>query len=183
MSYDGTQVLLQKALTPLLPLTGIATLEVNMNETLSMDSTLCYYSLSIPDNAFEFPVFVDDNSGGRGVIDVIDSTLPKYVRSKLIGLMPHTEPTIEVPVTYYSETLLSKDADSYTVQIGYTGFIGTVKIQGSATGTTGDWYDITESFDYDDYTATEYYNITGCHVFLRVEFASSGGTIGKILFR
>ena len=183
MSYDGSEVLLQKALTPLLPLTGIATLTVTMNESLEMDSALCYYSLSIPDNTFEFPVFVDDNSGGRGVIEILDSTLPKYVKSTSIGLMPHEEPTVEVPVTYYSENLVSKDTDSYTIQIGYTGFIGTSKIQGSVTGSIGEWYDITEPVEYANYSNTDYYNITGCHVFLRVKFDSSGGTIGKILFR
>ena len=183
MSYDGSKVLLQKALTPLLPLTGIATLEVTMNETLEMDSALCYYSLSIPDSTFDYPVFVDDNSGGRGIIEVLDSTLPKYIKSTSLGLMPHSEPTMAAPVTYYSETLVSKDADNYTVQIGYTGYIGTIKIQGSATGSLGEWYDITEPFEYDNYSGTEYYNINGCHVFLRVQFASSGGTIGKILFR
>lgn len=183
MSYDGSEVLLQKALTPLLPLTGIATLDVTMNETLSIDSALCYYSLTIPDSTFEFPVFVDDNSGGRGVIEVLDSTFPKYVKSTSLGLMPHSQPTSELPVTYYSETFVSRDADKYTVQIGYTDFIGTSKIQGSVTGASGEWYDITEPVEYASYSDTDYYNINGCHVFLRVEFASSGGTIGKILFR
>jgi hypothetical protein len=183
MSYDGSKVLLQKSLTPLLPLTGIATLTVTMNESLEIDSALCYYSLSIPDSTFDYPVFVDDNSGGRGIIDVLDSTLPKYVTSTSIGLMPHAEPTLQVPVTYYSETLVSKDADNYTVQIGYNGYIGEVKIQGSVTGVIGEWYNIIESVEYNNFSSTEYYNINGCHVFLRVEFASSGGTIGKILFR
>lgn len=183
MSYDGSTVLLQKALTPLLPLTGLATLEVTMNETLGMDTALCYYSLTIPENTFEFPVFVDDNSGGRGVIDVLDSTFPKYVKSSSLGLLPHDAPTIEIPVTYYSEPCVSKGSSNYTIQIGYNGYIGTSKIQGSVTGVTGEWYDITEPVEYNDYSDNDYYNIDGCHVFLRVEFASSGGTIGKILFR
>lgn len=183
MSYDGSQVLLQKALTPMLPLTGLATLEVTMNETLSMDTALCYYSLSIPDSTFEYPVFVDDNSGGRGVIEITDSILPKYVKSTLLGLLPHTAPTLEIPVTYYSETYMSKDADNYTIQIGFFGYIGTTKIQGSVSGRADEWYDITDLSTYNGYTDNDYFSINGCHVFLRVEFASSGGTIGKILFR
>ena len=183
MSYDGDEVLLQKALIPLLPLTGLATLEVTMNETLEMDSALCYYSITIPDNAFEFPVFVDDNSGGRGVIDVVDSILPKYVKSSLVGLLPHDEPTIQIPVTYYSEPYIGKGSNNYTVQIGYNNYVGTSEIQGSVSGVTGEWYDITEPVEYVTYSDNDYYNIDGCHVFLRVKFTSSGGTIGKILFR
>jgi len=183
MSYDGSTVLLQKALIPLLPLTGIATLEVTMNETLGMDTALCYYSLSIPDGIFEFPVFVDDNSGGRGIIDVVDSVFPKYVKSASLGLLPHDVPTVEIPVTYYSEPYIGKDASNYTVQVEMIDYMGTIKIQGSASGVIGEWYDISEPSEYNDYSNTDYYNIDGCHVFLRVEFSSSGGTIGKILFR
>ena len=183
MSYDGSTVLLKKALTPLLPLNGLATLDVTMNETLGMDSALCYYSLTIPDNTFEFPVFVDDNSGGRGVIDVLDSILPKYVISGAKGLLPHDVPTVEMPVTYYSEPYTGKGSSNYTVQVGYNDYVGTSKIQGSVSGVSGEWYDITEPVEYVNYSDNDYYNIDGCHVYLRVEFASSGGTIGKILFR
>jgi hypothetical protein len=183
MSYDGSQVLLQKSLTPLLPLTGLATLEVTSNETLGMNAALCYYSLSIPEGTFEYPVFVDDNSGGRGVVEVTNSILPKFVKSAWLGTLPHVVPTVEMPVTYYSEKYTGKDASNYTVQVGFTGYIGTVKIQGSVSGAADEWYDITESVVYNSHYGTEYYNLDGCHVFLRIEFASSGGTIGKILFR
>lgn len=183
MSHDGTQVLLQKALTPLLPLTGLATLDITMNESLSMDTALCYYSLSIPDGTFEYPVFVDDNSGGRGVLDVTDSILPRYVKSTLLGLLPHNTPTVEIPVTYYSERYVGTDASEYTVQVGFSGYVGNVNIQGSVTGTMDEWYDLTESTVYDGYVGTDYFNINGCHAFIRVQFASSGGAIGKILFR
>lgn len=183
MSYDGSKVLLQKSLTPLLPITGIATLEVTMNETLGMDNALCYYSLSIPDSTFEYPVFVDDNSGGRGIIEVTNSILPKFVISAQLGTLPHVAHTVEMPVTYYSERYTGKDASKYTVQVVFSEYTGTVKIQGSVSGTVDEWYDITESVVYTRYNGTEYYNLDGCHVFLRVEFTSSGGTIGKLLFR
>jgi len=183
MSYDGTQVLLQKSLTPLFPVTGIATLEVTMNETFGMDTALCYYSLTIPDGVFEFPVFVDDNSGGRGVIEVTDSALPKYVKSTLLGLAPHDTPTTEIPVTYYSERYIGTDASHYTVQVGFAGYVGNINIQGSVTGTSDEWYDITDPTVYEGHAGTEFYNIEGCHAFIRVQLASSGGTVGKILFR
>jgi hypothetical protein len=183
MSYDGSQVLLQKSLTPLLPVTGIATLEVTMNETLGMDTALCYYSISIPDGAFEHPVFVDDNSGGRGIIDVTDSILPKYVKSMALSQLAHSVPTAEIPVTYFSETYLGKAASNYTVQIGFSDYTGTINIQGSVTGAADEWYDITNPSTREAYLGTDYFNIDGCHAFLRVQMVSSGGTIGKILFR
>jgi len=183
MSYDGSEILLQKSLTPLLPVTGIATLEVTTNETLGMDTALCYYSISIPDGAFEYPVFVDDNSGGRGIINITDSILPKYVKSMDLGFLAHSAPTIEMPVTYFSETYRGKDASNYTVQLVFDGFIGTINIQGSISSAADEWYDITNPSTYTDYVGTDYFNIDGCHAFIRVQMVSSGGTIGKILFR
>lgn len=183
MSYDGSKVILQKSLTPLLPLTGIATLEVTMTDTLSMDTSLCYYSLTIPEGMFEYPVFVDDNSGGRGVMEIVDSALPKYVKSVSLEIPDHPTPTVDYEVTYYSEIYMGRDTSNYTIQVGCNDYTGTTKVQGSVTGAIGDWYDILEFPEYVSYQGTDHFNIDGCHAFLRLEFKSTGGTIGKILIR
>ena len=184
MNSDGTEILLEKALTPLLPLTGLATLSVTMNETLMFNAALSYYSLTIPSGSFEYPVFVDDNSGGRGKIDVVDSVYPKYIKSVQLNIPEHDTPTISVPVTYYTETHPSNDTANQTFQIQLVNYAGTIEIQGSVTGSSTEWYSIyDDSNTYTGFSATEYVNIDGYHKYLRVQFISTDGSIGKVLIR
>ena len=184
MNSDGTEILLEKALTPLLPLTGLATLSVTMNETLMFNAALSYYSLTIPSGSFEYPVFVDDSSGGRGKIDVVDSVYPKYIKSVQLNIPEHDTPTISVPVTYYTETHPSNDTANQTFQIQLVNYAGTIEIQGSVTGSSTEWYSIyDDSNTYTGFSATEYVNIDGYHKYLRVKFISTDGSIGKVLIR
>lgn len=94
ISADGTTVLLQKLLTLQLPLTGLALLEVNASELLDIDAQLCGYSLEVPDGAFEYPVFVDSEAGGRGVIQIVNSILPPFIPSTNVTIPSHEEPVV-----------------------------------------------------------------------------------------
>ena len=184
MNYDGTKILLEKALTPLLPLTGLATLSVTMNETLMFDAALSHYSLTIPSGSFDYPVFVDDNSGGRGKIDIVDSVYPKYIKSTQLNIPDHAVPTPSAPVTYYTESYLSNDTFNQTFQIQLIDYAGTIEIQGSVSGSDTEWYSIyDDSTTYTGFSETEYVNIDGYHKYIRVRFISTAGTIGKVLIR
>lgn len=183
MSYDGSEVILQKALTLLYPLTGIATLQVLSSETLEMDATLCYYSLTIPESTFEYPVFVDDSAGGRGVIDIVNSVLPKYLPSEQLDIPVHTTPTEQAPVTFYSSPYTPNDVSFFTFQTQLTDYMGTLRIQGSVSGNDTEWFYISDEVSYSGYTSTDYINVEGYFPRLRVEFYSSGGTINQILVR
>jgi len=183
ISYDGSKVILQKALTLVYPLTGICQLDVNMNETLEMDAAACYYSITIPDGAFEFPVFVDDNSGGRGIVDVVNSVKPKYIKSSTLDILPHDTPSDILPITYNTGLYVTQDTDFLTFQTVLTDYVGTIKVQGSATGHNTEWYDITEPVTYDGYTSTDYFNVNGYHLYMKVVFTSTQGTVDKVLVR
>jgi len=61
LNADGTAVLINKALTPQLPLTGICALELNAAEIEDIPAQKAYYSLEIPVGSFDYPVFVDQN--------------------------------------------------------------------------------------------------------------------------
>jgi hypothetical protein len=183
MSYDGSKVLLQKALTPVFPLTGICQLDVTMNETLGMEAAMCYYSITIPDGMFEFPVFVDDNSGGRGIVDVVNSVLPKYIKSSSLDILPHDAPSDVQEVTYYSGQYVTNDTDFLTFQTVLNSYVGTIKVQGSSTGNNTEWYDITEPQTYDGYDGTDYFNVDGYHLYMRMVFTSTQGTADKVLVR
>lgn len=183
MSYDGSEIILQKTLSLVYPLKGIASLDVLSLETLALDATLCYYSLTIPVGVFDYPVFVDDLSGGRGVIDVVNSVFPKFMQSTELELTVHDTPTDIAPVTYYSTTYIPKHHSLLTIQVALNNYIGTIKFQGSATGLSQEWFYLDQEHSYTGYSDTDYFNIEGHFPYFRIEFASTGGTVNKILVR
>lgn len=183
MNYDGSEIILQKTLSLVYPLTGIASLDVLSLETLALDASLCHYSLTIPIGAFDYPVFVDDSSGGRGVIEIVNSVLPKFTPSTQLELTVHDTPTNINPVTYYSTTYTPKHNSLLTVQTTLDNYNGTIKFQGSATGVSQEWFYLDTEETYTGYTNIDYFNLEGHFPYFRIEFASTGGTIDKVLVR
>ena len=183
MNYDGSEIVLQKTLSLVYPLTGIASLDVLSLETLALDASLCHYSLTIPVGSFDYPVFVDDNSGGRGVIDVVNSVLPKFTPSTQLELTVHDTPTDINLITYYSTTYTPKHNSLLTVQTSLANYNGTIKFQGSATGAAQEWFYLDTEQSYTGYTNIDYFNLEGHFPYFRIEFASTGGTVDKVLVR
>ena len=62
LNYNGTEVLLRKALDLDFALTGIASLNLNAADIEDIDAQKAYYSLEIPVGEFDYPVFVDSNA-------------------------------------------------------------------------------------------------------------------------
>jgi hypothetical protein len=54
----------------------------------NIEAQKCYYSLEIPVNEFDYPVFVDQNAGARGVMNIVNSVLPNFVASYEITFQP-----------------------------------------------------------------------------------------------
>lgn len=181
LSYDGHSVLLQKALTEVLPLTGIAELQLGSDDLTDIDPQYCFYSLEIPVNSFDLPVFVDSEAGARGKLQIVDSVLPDFIPSQEITIPSHTQPNGSGNVTFYSSTYNTGDAFNMTIQAQYTTFTGNVLIQGSTTGT--EWYDINTVEEYANSTTTVGYNVQGFHPYIKLKFDSTDGTVDKLLVR
>jgi len=181
MNYDATEILLQKSLTNLYALTGIATLPVTSSELMEIDGQFCHYSLVINDNDMNLPVFVDDTTTARGVIEIVNSVIPRHVQSSVVTIEDHADFTGE-PITYYSDEFVSMGEPFVTIQTELTDYAGNIIVQGSVMGDS-DWYDITEEVEYDGYTSTDYQNVEGIHPYIRVKFVSTAGSVGNILIR
>lgn len=181
LSYDGKTILLNKALSAVLPLTGIMQLELNSSDLVDIDPQNGYYSLEIPVGLFDLPVFVDSDAGARGKIQIVDSILPSYVPSLEVTIPSHLTPDPLTPITFYSSQISTQDNPVITIQTEYANYSGSMQIQGSTTGS--DWYDVTEILNFDSATETDYVNLTGYHPYLKLKFISTGGTVDKILAR
>jgi hypothetical protein len=182
ISYDGQTVLFQKLLTLQLPLTGLALLEVNASDLLDISAQLGSYSLEVPDGAFEYPVFVDSEAGGRGVIQIVDSILPPFIPSTNITIPSHPIPSANATVTFYSSVVGTQEKQRTTIQSSYVDYVGNVQVQGS-TIQDGDWYDIGSLTTLTGNTTTQGHVIDGYHPYVRLKFMSTGGNVDNILVR
>lgn len=183
ISYDGKIILVQKTLSLLLPLKGIAQLELNASDIENIDPQNGFYSLEIPVGSFDFPVFVDSDSGARGKMSIVDSILPSFVPSMEVTIPSHSTPAIGSPaVTFYSSQINTHDTSVVSLQANFTDYIGNIQFQGSTTG--AEWYDINDMYEYDtETTSTIGSTIIGFHPYMRLKFVSTNGTVDKILVR
>lgn len=192
LNYQGNEILIQKALTLTLPLTGLAVLNLNPSDLENIDAQKCYYTLEIPVGDFDFPVFVDSNAGARGELNIVNSVLPSFIPSMEITI-PTGQPfpnlqqgNYELPgntQTYYSSTLETNDNPVLTFQVKYNDFSGNVAILGS-TIVDNDWYIINAvETDTANLTDTKGYVVKGFHPYVRLQFVSDHGEVEKILAR
>lgn len=186
LNYEGNQVLLQKALTLQLPATGICALILNAADLENIDAQKCYYTLEIPVGDFDYPVFVDQNAGARGVMNIVDSVLPNFVPSYEITIptgqaFPNTTNSSNT-VTYFSSVLSTNDNPILTIQTEYLEYYGNTVIQGSSLG-DADWYDIVTTDEVANNTQTVGYTIQGFHPYIRMAFTSNSGAVANILTR
>jgi len=186
ISYNGTEVLVKKALTLLLPVTGIAVLRLNAAEIEDIPTQKAYYSLEIPVGEFDYPVFIDQNMGARGDLNIVNSTLPSFVPSEVVTIptgqpFPNTNPNVSSNYTYYTSVINTQDNPILTVQAQYNEYEGNIVIQGS-TLVDSDWYTITTA-EYSNVSETKGYTINGFHPFVRLQFNSTQGEVDNILAR
>lgn len=194
INADGTQTLLQKSLTPLLPVTGLTSLFVTKNEIENIDVQSCYYSLEIPIGSFNFPVFVDDKCGARGVVNIVNSILPSFVPARDITIPSHPMPQVNLPQVYYSTFIFTKDSPVNTVQTYFEKFTGTVQWQASTQQDFIFPYNLTPEVQYNNFTGTIGESFVGYHPYMRLMIVNDGtqpatqggklfGDVVKILHR
>ncbi len=191
ISYDGTEILLQKALTIQLGATGIAALIVNAADIENISAQKAYYSLEIPVESFDYPVFVDQNAGARGDMNIVNSVLPSFVPSQPVSIptgqpFPNLNPNANVASnanTYYSSVINTNSNPVFTCQVRLEDYFGTVGLEGSSIGTT-DWYPIElHSYTSEATTGTFGYSIKGYHPYIRLSFVANVGVATNILSR
>jgi len=194
ISYDGSQILLSSTLNLQLPANGIATLDLSSSDLVDIDAQKAYYSLIFPVNDLKYPVFVDQNAGARGDINIVNSVLPYFVPSSQVTIptgqpFPNTNQTYSngQPISnananiYYTSVIYTDNNPVLTIQASLLGYVGNVTIQGS-TQVDADWYPITNTV-YSNVTDTYGYVVKGYHPYVRVMFTSNAGAVTNVLSR
>lgn len=192
ISYDGSEILLQKGLDLTYAVNGLAVLTLNAADIEDIDAQKAHYSLEIPVGAFDFPVFVDQNAGARGDMNIVNSVLPAFVPSANISiptgqpfpnLDPNNSPSNALPNanTYYSSVMSTEDNSVLTLQVGLHQYNGNILVEGSSI-VDGDWYPITTAA-YSNNSNTQGFTVTGYHPYVRMSFISNAGAVTNILAR
>jgi len=189
LNNDGAEVLISKTLDLDYALTGITSLNLTAAEIENINPQKAYYSLEIPYGAFDYPVFVDQNAGARGDMNIVDSVLPSFVPSANITI-PTGQPFPNVSVnnnplpnanTYYSSVINTEDNPILTIQTKYENYNGDVTILGS-TLVDSEWYPIA-THTYANTSNTYGYTIKGYHPYVKMQFMSNSGAVTNILAR
>lgn len=187
INYDGTEVLVSKVLDIDYALTGIASLKLSKADLENINPQKAFYSLEIPVDQFDYPVFVDQNAGARGDMYIVDSVLPSFVPSSTVTI-PTGQPFPNISnnsgntdIVYYSSVISTDESPILTIQTKYEEFYGNILIQGS-TIVDGDWYPITVD-SYANTSDTHGYTIKGFHPYIRIAFTSNAGSVTNILAR
>ena len=178
----GLDILIERTLTQYLPLTGLALLELSAADLLEFTAQRCHYSIDVDDGTHLYPVFVDQDARGRGVVHIVDSIIPPFIQATTITVPSHPTPSDFAPVTFYSSNFETKGDPSLTFQISIASFTGNVAIEGSTTGASN-WYEIDVLPDVTLTTIELATTVSGFHPFVRVRFYSTAGDVTRILVR
>jgi hypothetical protein len=122
----NSSILIQKALTAKLTATGIMELYVSSDDLIPVDPQDAYYSLEIPLDGLDQPVFVDAKGGARGVMRVVNSVLPAFIPSQEITIPSHAP-----NYAFYSSDYNSKNANLVVFQATYANFVGNINMMAS----------------------------------------------------
>ena len=193
INSDGTEVLLRKALTPVLDVNGIFVLNTTAAEIEHINAQKAYYSLEWPSGNLNLPVFVDSHAGARGDLNIVDSVLPSFVASQNVTIPSdqtfpaNTANANSEAVTYYSSIINTQDSPVLTTSVDYANYVGNVTLQGS-TLVDNDFYDINQyrygnAANGHSQSGTIGYTIKGYHPFIKIKFESNVGNIVTVLAR
>lgn len=174
LNATGKEILLQKTLVPILPITGITSLQLTPADIENIEPQQCFYSLEIPVGSFDYPVFVDADGGARGVVRIVDSVLPSFVSARNVTIPTHPRPKSGLSRTYYSSIIYTNESPVITVQRWLEHFTGTIQFQGSTVLDFSTFYSLSPVYDYIDHTGTEGYTINGYHPFIRLKIINNG---------
>jgi hypothetical protein len=183
ISYDATKILLEKTLVGIFDANGLMEVQITADDISGIDSQYCHYSIELPIDQFNLPVFVDDSSGARGVIEILDSVYPKFMPSKELIIPTHIVPLDPCnPSAYESSIMNTYGSNCATFQAYFEEFTGTMQFMAS-TLPDGVFYELSELFEYEAKTGTDSYIFNGHHPYIKMKFNALVGDVKKVYYR
>ncbi len=184
MNREGTKVLLNKDMEITAATGGKAKVTITEGELDDISAQRANYSIEkflSSDGLYEASL-VDDDLGGRGAIDIMDSVYPEYVDSTEITIPTFARDSEATSTTHFSSTFSGGDNGSMTVQYKPSTFSGSVQLQGTA-GVSGLYYDIGDTVSLSASSTTGYIHFSGFHPTVRLKIVNTSGNIASLKVR
>jgi len=180
LDQEERQTLVSKGGTITSALKGRVQFDITESDLQKVSGSFLNYSILDNTSGERGVIYVDDQFGAMGNIEVVDGPYTEFRESQSITL-----PDIN-PVAVQAYPHLNENAALHTCQVYFTNFTGTLKIEGSMAAISeldGDeWFDITTK-TYTDQADNVYINFTGVYSHVRFSRTITSGTIDKILYR
>ena len=182
---EDSRILLTKHMTVDTVKIGRAVLTLTSADTRHLPTTYCYYSIEVvhDTDGSTIPtvqsgaILVDDQSGARGTVEILDSVFPAF-RESLPLTVPDTQPAEEsITTSEVQQTVVGV----VTFQIFLENFTGTIQPE-STIGVSNQWY-LHQEFYYQNRTGPVIINVSGYYDTTRLLITKTSGEITKILYR
>jgi hypothetical protein len=173
IDQDGCTLLLAKDLVHLNSTYGRAKVTITEDDLDSFHAQSASYSLERGSGDLWEAVYVDDYSGGRGNVDILDTVYPDFLESKEMIVPSYTVQNIDSKNRVHTSAIYVEGLLMTTLQIDLENFTGSWKAQGSET-LLGPWYDIGNEAVYTNETNRIGFNVEGLHNYLRLEINQFG---------
>ena len=181
MNREGTELITSKTMEAIDATKGTAKVTITEEDLDAITSQLANYSIerSLSTSDLYDAVFVDDNQGGRGVVEIVDSILPEHMESTSVTIPSFND--TDGSTTHYSSEFQSI-GQTTTIQYKPSSFTGILVLEG-ATADDDLWYDITSDINLEASSTTGYINVTGYHPYLRLRIEEVSGSISELKVR
>ena len=170
IDQEGTVLLFEKPMEILAPTKGRAKVVISSRETDGLLAQPASYSIIRAQGNYIEAVYVDDNAGARGDLNIMDSVAPKPIASQHLSV-----PTIYGPpgdsqgqAQYYSSEVLQPSFNT-TFEMLLDVYTGTIKFQGKQDDEL-EWVDASYSYEYAAESGWKVYSVTGYYDRLRIAF-------------
>jgi len=178
---EGSDLILAKTMDAIDATKGTASVTVTEQDLDSIDIQTAHYTIerSLSTSALNDAVFVDDNLGGRGVVDIVNSIMPTHTQSTTVTI-PSFNDVAGITTHYSSEWNGTNDVQS--LQYKPSAFTGDIQVEG-ATADDNLWYNIGSGISLSASSSTGYITVSGYHPYLRLRIEETSGSISEIKIR
>jgi len=186
LDQDERKTLISRTGTTVNASKGKVRFNISENDLLNVSGQFLNYSILETTAGSRGAVFVDDQYGALGNIEVIDGPYTEFRESREVNL-PNTNP---VSVEAYPQ--LNQNSALHTAQLYLTNFTGKIKVEASLAPVseldTDEYFTVLEK-QYTNESTNQYFNFNGVYSHVRFSKADRddstalAGTVDKILYR
>jgi hypothetical protein len=196
----GNSLVIEKNMTIISPVVGRVKVTIEAEESLVLPSDPCSYSIERISGNLGEAVFVDDQAGGRGTINVVDSVFPEFVPSQTLTIpdiygpqeysyynnnqnlpdwaLPRSFPYSNIDIERYTSHVPTNGQELTTFRISMQNFTGNIKAQ-YADNYQSPWYDVGPVFQYRTQNDPVLINVEGYYPLIRLAVNQFNGNINS----